>query len=58
MQLFSKSVAGLRRERSLLQKLMRSGHMNAQAACAIPRWHRGSQSLALAQDKELVLPDF
>lgn len=56
MQLFSKPVAGLRRQRSLLQILQRSGHMSTQPA--VPRWHRGARSMAVAQDKELVLPDF
>lgn len=56
MQLFSKPVAGLRRQRSLLQKLKRSGHMSAQAA--VPRWLRGARSMAVAQDEERVLPGF
>lgn len=58
MQLFSKLVEGLRRQRSLLQKPKRSGQAAYCTRCAKPRWHRGAQSMALAQDKELVLPDF
>lgn len=54
MQLFSKAMAGLRRQRGLLKKLKRSSHVSAQAACsawcAVPGWHRRAQSMALAQD--------
>lgn len=62
MQLFSKPGAGLRRQRSLLQKLKRVVLVHAQVACnawcVMPRWPRGAQSMALAQDKELVCLTF